>query len=45
MKIEEKDGQWVVKITDKGRKEILKYKWVVSSLNPVSGTDCGEWYF
>ena len=41
MKIEEKDGQWVVKITDKGRKEILKYKW--AGFKPKSGKWDGLW--
>ncbi len=41
VKIEEKDGQWVVKITDKGRKEILKYKW--AGFKPKSGKWDGLW--
>ncbi len=41
VKIEEKDGRWVVKITDKGRKEILKYKW--ADFKPKSGKWDGKW--
>lgn len=41
VRIEEEKGELVVKITDKGRKEILKYKW--ADFKPKSGRWDGLW--
>ena len=41
VRIEENNGELVVKITEKGRKEILKYKW--TDFKPKSGKWDGLW--
>ena len=41
VEISEAEGQWIVKITNKGRKEVLKYKW--ADFRPKSGKWDRKW--